>query len=308
MKTSDLLIRKIVPVKPKILDAAERIMEFVISTDTIDRDGDIIEVDGWELDNYLTNPVFVWGHNYQLPALGRALSLKTERTAGKNYLIAVDQFAPGEHLPVDLRGVWDLYAEGYMHATSVGFIPKAYVWEVREDGDTVTSRGYRFSKQELLEHSAVTVPANPDALARAKAAGITVPGNADAGDEVEIAGRKYTVAAKLPAPVKEVPVKTESAPTPSKTVEVEVRGEALGTLVDIRIGSKSIGASWQTHDDSDGSLQRAHDAIVEAGAACETHKTEGDDLLAGFTDEEIASFVEEGIKQGIAELTGRLTD
>ena len=45
---------------------------FTGSDETIDRDGEIIKVDGWQLANYKKNPVILWGHNHSIPAIGKA--------------------------------------------------------------------------------------------------------------------------------------------------------------------------------------------------------------------------------------------
>jgi hypothetical protein len=58
---------------------------------------------------------------------------------------------------------WQLYSTGFMRAVSIGFLPKAWR-DVLEDGKRIRE----FTEVELLEISAVAVPANPDALVRGK--------------------------------------------------------------------------------------------------------------------------------------------
>ncbi len=58
-----------------------------------------------------------------------------------------------------------LYAAGYQRGVSVGFKPLAY--EERRHEKTGAVIGIRFLEQELLEASAVPVPANRNALRRA---------------------------------------------------------------------------------------------------------------------------------------------
>jgi hypothetical protein len=60
-----------------------------------------------------------------------------------------------------------LYKTGFMNASSVGFQPKEW-----EDGDGKKTPYRTFKKQELLELSLVSVPANSDALVTAKSKGI----------------------------------------------------------------------------------------------------------------------------------------
>ena len=59
------------------------------------------------------------------------------------------------------RETFKLYAEGFLRGWSVGFIPEE--WEVLTDDDNKFS-GYHITAWELLELSAVPVPANPQAL------------------------------------------------------------------------------------------------------------------------------------------------
>ena len=45
-------------------------MAFVISTDEVDRHGGVIQAQGWRLDAYLNNPVFLWAYDYSRPVIG----------------------------------------------------------------------------------------------------------------------------------------------------------------------------------------------------------------------------------------------
>ncbi len=132
-------------------------MTFVISSGEVDRHGDVISPDGWRLDAYQRNPVFLWAHDYTRPVIGRALSVWKE----PQHLMARMEFAPTEFA----REVARLYRGGYQRGVSVGFKPVKY--EERLDEKTGVLLGIRFLEQELLEVSAVPVPANRSALRRA---------------------------------------------------------------------------------------------------------------------------------------------
>src|SRR5580704_3662970 len=42
--------------------------DVIISTEDIDRSGEIVRQNGWEMANYKNNPIVLWGHNYyELP-------------------------------------------------------------------------------------------------------------------------------------------------------------------------------------------------------------------------------------------------
>lgn len=144
----------------KILSRAERKLRAVISTSAVDRDGDVIEVAGWELDNFRKNPVVLWAHDSRQPPIARALSVTKVVSAG--LLEAIVQFA---RFPF-AKQIFDLYEEGYLRAWSVGFMPLDPPKPMEESARRGLRRGVRFTRQELLEFSAVPVPANPEALSR----------------------------------------------------------------------------------------------------------------------------------------------
>ncbi len=129
---------------------------FVLSTDDVDRHGDVVSADGWRLEAYLRNPVLLWAHDYRHPAIGRAVSVWTE----PHRLLAKMEFAPGAFA----QEVAALYADGFQWGVSVGFRPIR--WEERRDVRTGAFLGLRYLEQELLEVSAVPVPANREALRR----------------------------------------------------------------------------------------------------------------------------------------------
>lgn len=135
-----------------------QLITFVLSTDDIDRHGDIISADGWVLDSYRDNPVLLWAHDYRHPAIGRAEKLWAE----PHRLLADMKFAPTEFA----QEIAALYRSGFQWGVSVGFKPLRY--EERRDEKTGAFLGLRFLEQELLEVSAVPVPANRSALRRSE--------------------------------------------------------------------------------------------------------------------------------------------
>lgn len=141
-------------------DAAGRAagaMTFVISGEEVDRHGDVVVAAGWQLAAYRQNPVFLWAHDYTRPVIGRALAVWPE----PGLLLARMEFAPTEFA----SEVAALYRSGYQQGVSVGFRPLRY--EERRQEQTGAFLGIRFLEQELLEVSAVPVPANRQALRRA---------------------------------------------------------------------------------------------------------------------------------------------
>ena len=129
---------------------------FVLSTDDVDRHGDVVSADGWRLEAYLRNPVLLWAHDYRHPAIGRAVSVWNE----PHRLLAKMEFAPSAFA----QEVAALYEYGFQWGVSVGFRPIR--WEERRDPRSGAFLGLRYLEQELLEVSAVPVPANRQALRR----------------------------------------------------------------------------------------------------------------------------------------------
>jgi HK97 family phage prohead protease len=152
------LLRKRIETQPLQAEPGQvKPMTFVISTDEVDRHGDVIAAEGWSLESYRRNPVFLWAHDYARPVIGRAVKTWTE----PHLLLARMEFAPTQFA----QEVAMLYRSGYQRGVSVGFKPLRY--EERRHEKTGAFLGIRFLEQELLETSAVPVPANQSALRRA---------------------------------------------------------------------------------------------------------------------------------------------
>lgn len=135
--------------------------EFVASDESTDRMGDIIRVAGWELANYKRNPIVLFQHQSSNP-VGVSTRVWIE---AKALMARIKLAAEGTSPFIDtLRKLLD---QQIIRAVSVGFAPtKEYKMIVDEKTGYVT--GIEFIGQELLEISLVSVPANANALARAK--------------------------------------------------------------------------------------------------------------------------------------------
>ena len=143
----------------KSVNAAARTIEFVASTETPDRYGDVIQQSGWQLDNYRQNPVILFSHDSNALPVGKALNVKVT----KNRLIATIEFASKDVNPL-ADTIFKLYREDFMRAVSVGFLPLDYDINFSDDG-AKAPLGLKFKSVELLEISCVSIPANPQALA-----------------------------------------------------------------------------------------------------------------------------------------------
>ena len=112
----------------------------------------MIKAEGWELDNYRSNPVVLWEHRHDLLPVGKRVDIWVENGA----LMATIEFAPTEFAQQIKR----LFEEGFLRGVSVGF--RALKSSPRSGS---SRRGTIFERQELLEISAAPVPMHPLALA-----------------------------------------------------------------------------------------------------------------------------------------------
>jgi HK97 family phage prohead protease len=138
-------------------DPAERLLEFIASTAQVDRYGDIIEVEGWELDNWLKVPVILYGHDYGGFPIGQGIGAIKDPLRG---LVIQAKFATAQENP-EADIAYRLALGGYIRAVSVGFMDLEREPILDNEGNRT---GWRFKRAELLEVSLVAVPANPGAL------------------------------------------------------------------------------------------------------------------------------------------------
>lgn len=149
------------------IKASEGEVEFVGSTAAPDRAGDIVE-QNWDLDAYKQNPVVLYGHDHGGLPVGKAVSVGVVNGALKFKV----QWVPREIHP-HAGVVADMYRLGFLKAFSVGFRPleiKSYA-DGADRPEGLGPWGSHIVRSELLEVSAVAVPANAEALIGASANG-----------------------------------------------------------------------------------------------------------------------------------------
>jgi HK97 family phage prohead protease len=149
-------LRTQLPVEVTIpAESSDPVIDIRVSDETVDRYGEIISASGWRLDHYRNNPVIQNAHQYGdvIFTLGKALRTEVVGSA----LVQRWQFAI-EANPY-ARIAYGLYRGGFLNTASVGFIPIRW-----EDGTQQTAWTRKYLEQELLEVSAVGIPANPNAL------------------------------------------------------------------------------------------------------------------------------------------------
>ena len=146
----------------KVLDEAKGRVSAIVSSESRDRDGDVIRAEGWNLDNFMRHPVLLASHDYHSlrSYIGEWESMEVDGKA----LRGVARFFIGKGNP-DADWAFQLAKEKAL-AFSVGFIPDMEKAVPLQKDDPFGTQGLEFKGQELLEVSAVTVPSNPDALQR----------------------------------------------------------------------------------------------------------------------------------------------
>lgn len=134
-------------IKAVVQKASDADFVAVASTGTEDRHGEIVSVDGWDLKAFKANPVLLWAHDHNEPAVGVATKTWVDKTGKNPALMIKGKF----HEYTDkARAIKQMVEDGIIKTMSVGFRP------TEMDGNTYT-------KQELLEVSFVNVPANSQA-------------------------------------------------------------------------------------------------------------------------------------------------
>lgn len=144
-----------ISVKQNSVDKENFTAEFILSTDSPDRHGDIIDQESWVLDNFLKAPRLLLQHNSHQFPIGKWEKLWIEQDGDVKMLVGRAKFAYKEY--DQAKTAFDLVAGGFLNTVSVGFRWGRY----EEDPETGI---ITFFDNELLECSLVSIPANPDAL------------------------------------------------------------------------------------------------------------------------------------------------
>jgi HK97 family phage prohead protease len=136
----------------KSIDAEKKTITAYVSTFEWDRTDEKFAKGAWNLANFKANPVVMWAHDYRRPPIGKAIRIEEDQ----NGLFSEMQYAPDDFS----MQIFELFKGGFLSAFSVGFNPKDFVLEPI-DADR---KGIVYTNVELLEYSAVPIPANPGAI------------------------------------------------------------------------------------------------------------------------------------------------
>lgn len=133
----------------EIEDSDELVITGLANAQTVDRVGDIILEEAYNkggLVNYLKNPIILFNHDYSQP-IGKTIGI----SVGSDGLTVTAKISKAA------GRVYDLIKEGIIKSFSVGFMVKEADYDVETDL-------FAIKDIELLEVSAVAVPANQDSV------------------------------------------------------------------------------------------------------------------------------------------------
>ena len=191
------------------VDENDRTEKSFVTTDSIDRDNEVLVMGGIDWKTFRKNPVVTFNHLYHELPVGRALWVQRETRNKRDGFLAKTRYTPR---PEEWRdapwlpdAVWHFVKSGDMPGKSIGFIPQ----EVRppsekeiKDRPELAGVHRIIAKCTALEYAVCTVQSNPDAVVQAigqkavivpsiflEAMGLEIPGLDDPALEKPPAGK-----------------------------------------------------------------------------------------------------------------------
>ncbi len=142
-------------------------LEVIASTSNLVRDDAIIPTAAWDITDFLKNPVILFAHNSFMPPIARSVSTELRRGPGE-----MRQFWLFNDLTQLSREIHAMFETGAMRAASVGFMIRSFhrpdeveLKKLRKKFPRAGEFTWVIDLAELLETSAVPVPADPGAIA-----------------------------------------------------------------------------------------------------------------------------------------------
>lgn len=135
----------------KGVDSATRKITGIATTPSVDRVGDIIDPMGIKFNNPMP---FLWQHRHDAP-IG-TVTFKPATAKGIEFEAEIASIDEPGTLKDRVDEAWQSIKAGLVRAVSIGFRPIEYSF--------MDSGGIRYNEAEVYELSAVTIPANADAV------------------------------------------------------------------------------------------------------------------------------------------------
>lgn len=169
----------------KFADGEHADISFV-TTNSVDRDREVILPGGGDWKQFKKNPIVTFAHEYACLPVGKCLWVQREQKGQLDGWLAKTQYKsrPADH-PANAEwfpdSVWSFVREGFMPGKSIGFI--AMNFRAAEEKEIVATPAWAkargvIDKWLALEYAVTPVQSNPDALvtqvAKMRKKGITV--------------------------------------------------------------------------------------------------------------------------------------
>ncbi|EIN3072632.1 HK97 family phage prohead protease, partial [Escherichia coli] len=126
----------------------------IASTPSPDRDGDILEPEGAEFGSTIP---FLWQHDHSRP-VGQCTVRRVREGLEITAMLVKPEPGMPSQMAARLDEAWAAIKTGLVRGLSVGFRPHEYTY--------LDGGGLHFLRWELMEVSAVTVPANAECTIR----------------------------------------------------------------------------------------------------------------------------------------------
>jgi hypothetical protein len=152
---------------PPSFNPDERSAEFVMSSERIDRDGDIVRQKGLGIVEFRKNPQGLLFHSSRSWPVGSWSDVKKDLKADPPNTSGKFNFLPAGGPVAEVDQAFWMVQHGAIRTVSIGFMPlDLEVIEHPEGSGAPWSWGYDITKAELYECSLVPIPAQPDAIAK----------------------------------------------------------------------------------------------------------------------------------------------
>jgi len=163
METCDLF--KGQSFKIEDVDDKKHTILFVASDETVDRVNERLMANGCEVENYnKTGRPFLWCHNRRVDNLPLGRGVWSKILDREVKILTEFYVDKGNAWSEYCKTVYEMYRDDFMQSVSVGFIPIDRRSANEEELKDFPELSSIITKWELLEHSAVPVPANPNAV------------------------------------------------------------------------------------------------------------------------------------------------
>ena len=148
----------------------KKVVEFIASDEKSDRDGDVMQMNGMDADNFKSNPVFLWAHEYDQHAIGNVIKLVVDKTDSTNAKLVITVLF--QTITDEGKDLCALALKRVLRAVSIGFRAKEggikFPSEAEREALNMRPGGVIFMEWELYEVSLCPVGCNPRALAKAQ--------------------------------------------------------------------------------------------------------------------------------------------